>query len=82
MQWCYFLRDGCIAGVRMLPSGLSDEDKIARAPVLFSKRKGPFDGFEIWDCARRQVGGDDGAQHPSCVADGYATIERVLRDLR
>jgi hypothetical protein len=27
MQWCYFLRDGCIAGVQMLPSGLQEEDK-------------------------------------------------------
>jgi hypothetical protein len=24
MQWCYFLRDGCIAGFAMLPSGLPD----------------------------------------------------------
>jgi hypothetical protein len=52
MQWCYFLRDGCIAGVQMLPSGLQDEDKIARAHFLFSKRKGLFDGFEIWDGVR------------------------------
>jgi hypothetical protein len=51
MQWCYFLRDGCIAGVAMLPSGLPDEDKIAKAHIVFSKRKGPFDGFEIWDGA-------------------------------
>jgi hypothetical protein len=34
------------------PSGLSDGDKIARAHILFSKRKGPFDGFEIWDGVR------------------------------
>jgi hypothetical protein len=79
---CYFRRDGHIAGVEILPPGLSDKNAIARAHLLSLKRKGPFDGFEIWDCARRQVGGDDGAQHPSCVADGYATIERVLRDLR
>jgi hypothetical protein len=36
----------------MLPSGLPDEDKTARAHILFSKRKGPFDGFELWDHAR------------------------------
>ena len=52
MKWRYFLRDGCIAGVQMLPSGLPDEDTIARAHILFSKRKGPFDGFEIWDDLR------------------------------
>ena len=51
MQWCYFLRDGCIAGVQM-PLGLSDEDAITRAHTLSSKRKGPFDGFELWDHAR------------------------------
>jgi hypothetical protein len=49
---CYFLRDGHLAGVEMLPLGLSDEDAIARAHTLSSKRKGPFDGFEVWDRAR------------------------------
>jgi hypothetical protein len=43
---CYFLRDGHIAGVEMLPLG-SDEDPIARAHTLSLKRKGPFDGFEV-----------------------------------
>jgi hypothetical protein len=49
---CYFLRDGTVAGVEMLPLGLSDEDAITRAHTLCSKRKGPFDGFEVWDRAR------------------------------
>jgi hypothetical protein len=49
---CYFLRDGHIAGVEMLPLGLSDEDAVMRAHTLSSKRKGPFDGFEVWDHAR------------------------------
>lgn len=49
---CYFLRGGRIAGVEILPLGLSDEDAIARAHTLASKRKGPFDGFEVWDRAR------------------------------
>jgi hypothetical protein len=49
---CYFLRDGHLAGVAMLPLGLADEDAIARAHVLSSKRRGPFDGFEVWDRAR------------------------------
>jgi hypothetical protein len=48
---CYFLRNGRIAGVEILPPELSDEDAIARARTLFSKRKGPFDGFEVWDRA-------------------------------
>ena len=37
---------------RCRPLGLSDEDVIARAHTLSSKRKGPFDGFEVWDHAR------------------------------
>jgi hypothetical protein len=49
---CYFLRDGHIAGVEMLPLGLSDQDAITRAHTLSSKRKGPFDGFEVSDHAR------------------------------
>jgi len=51
-MWCYFLHDGHIAGVEVLPPGLSDEDAIARAHILSSKRKGPFDGYELWDGAR------------------------------
>ena len=45
---CYFLHNGHIAGVEMLPRRLSDKDAIARARVLALKRKGPFDGFEVW----------------------------------
>lgn len=45
---CYFLNDGHIAGVEMLPLGLSDKDAIARAHMLSAKRMGPFDGFEVW----------------------------------
>jgi hypothetical protein len=45
------------AGVEMLPLGLSDEDAVARARTLSSsKRKGPFDGFEVWDHARLVCG--------------------------
>ena len=40
------------AGAEVLPLGLSDEDAIARAYTLASKRKSPFDGFEVWNCAR------------------------------
>ena len=51
-MWCYFLLDGRIAGVEALPSGLSDGDAIAKAHILLSKRRGPFDRFEVWDGAR------------------------------
>ena len=51
-MWCYFFHDGHIAGVEVLPPGLSDEDAVARAHILSSKRKGPIDGYELWDGAR------------------------------
>jgi hypothetical protein len=37
---CFFLCNGHIAGVEML-SGLSDQEAIAKAHTLSSKRKGP-----------------------------------------
>ena len=49
---CYFLRDGHVAGVEMLPFGLSDEGAIARTCTLCSKRKGPLNGLELWDHGR------------------------------
>ena len=49
---CYFLRDGHVAGVEMLPFGLSDEGAIARTRTLCSKRKGPLNGLELWDHGR------------------------------
>ena len=49
---CYFLRDSHIAGVEVLPGGLSDEDAITRAQTLASKRKGPIDSFEVWEGSR------------------------------
>jgi len=49
---CYLLRDGHLAGVEMLPPGLSDGRAVARAHILSSKRKGPLDGFEVWDHGR------------------------------
>ena len=36
----------------MLPAEISDEDAIAMAHKLSAKRKGPIDGFEVWDGAR------------------------------
>jgi hypothetical protein len=48
---CYFLIDGHIAGVEML-TGLSDRDATAKARLLFSERRIPFDGYEVWDQTR------------------------------
>jgi hypothetical protein len=49
---CYFIRDGQVAGVEMLPPGLSDRDAIERARQLSAKRNGRIDAFEVWDGAR------------------------------
>ena len=49
---CYFLRGGQIAGVNMLPRGLSDQDALGRAQTESLKRRGPIDGLEVWDRAR------------------------------
>ena len=49
---CYFLRGGQIAGVNMLPRGLSDQDALGKAETQSLKRRGPIDGLEVWDRAR------------------------------
>ena len=49
---CYFIRNHHVVGVEMLPLGLSDQDAITKAHKLSAKRKGPIDGFEVWDGAR------------------------------
>jgi hypothetical protein len=49
---CYFLRGGQIAGVNMLPRGLSDQDALGRAKTQSLKCKGTTDGLEVWDRAR------------------------------
>ncbi len=48
---CYFLIDGHIAGIEML-TGLSDRDAVTKARLLFSERRIPFDGYEVWDQTR------------------------------
>jgi hypothetical protein len=46
---CYFLRGGQIAGVNMLPRGLSDQDALGRAESQSLKRRGRIDGLEVWE---------------------------------
>lgn len=48
----YFLRGGRIAGVEMLPLGLSDHDAVARAHTLSSKGKGGIRWLRGLDGAR------------------------------
>src|SRR5271155_1520942 len=76
---CYFLRDGHIAGVEMLPLGLSDEDAIARAHTLSSKRKGRFDGFEVWDHGRF-VFRPPPSRQAACAASPWARQPRLTDD--
>jgi hypothetical protein len=70
---CYFLRDGHVAGVDMLPLGVSDEDAIARAHVLLSKRRGLFDGLEVWDRGRAVY------RHPNPGGEMLAPISRMCQ---
>ena len=70
---CYLLRDGHLAGVEMLPPGLSDGHAVARAQILSSKRKGPLDGLEVWDRGRAVF------RHPDPYAEMLAPISRACQ---
>ena len=48
---CYFMRRGHIVDVEVL-SGLSDEEAIAKARLLFSEHEDRIEGFEVWDRTR------------------------------
>ena len=61
---CYFLRDNRLAGVEVLPAGLSDEEAIARAHTLSAKRKGTFDGIEVWEGRRFVFRGTASSEPP------------------
>jgi hypothetical protein len=62
---CYFMRDGHIASVELLDVN-SDEEAIEKSKALFEERKSKFDGFEVWDRARKI------AEGPLREDDGYA----------
>lgn len=49
---CYFMRKGHIGAVEMLEPG-SDESLIQQARNHFERYKETFEGFEVWDHARR-----------------------------
>jgi hypothetical protein len=49
---CYFMRDGHIAAVELLDVK-SDEEAVEKCKALFEERKPKFEGFEVWDCARK-----------------------------
>jgi hypothetical protein len=51
---CFFIRGGDVVAAEEL-TGLSDEEAIAKAHVLFSERKNLFEGFEVWDLARKLI---------------------------
>jgi len=48
---CYFMRDGHIAAIELVPD-TSDEAAINRAMTLFEEHRKEFDGFEVWDRAQ------------------------------
>jgi hypothetical protein len=61
---CFFVRAGHIAAVETLDVK-SDEEAIEKSKALFEERKAEFEGFEVWDGARKL------AVEPSRNADGY-----------
>jgi hypothetical protein len=48
---CFFFRNGHVVAVELL-AGLLDQDAMAKANSLFSRRSAQFEGFEIWERAR------------------------------
>ena len=71
---CYFLIDGHIAGIEMM-TGLSDRDAVTKARLLFSERRIPFDGYEVWDQTRFVF------RHPNLYAERRER-QRPLTDAR
>jgi hypothetical protein len=63
---CYFMRGGHIAGVELLDVK-SDEEAIEKCVALFEERKSRFEGFEVWDRARKIAEGPP----PPRANDGY-----------
>lgn len=62
---CYFMRGGHIAAVEIL-NVKSDEEAVEKCKGLFEERKSKFEGFEVWDRARKVAAG------PPREDDGYA----------
>ena len=75
---CYFLRGGRIVAVEEL-TGLSDEEAIAKAQVLFSESEVPVGAFEVWDQTRVVVRHPRIAQEPECAGGGPARMEGEAR---
>jgi hypothetical protein len=49
---CFFLKNGHVVGVEMLP-GLSDQEAIAKSyELFFDAPRRRYDGFEVWQMSR------------------------------
>jgi hypothetical protein len=64
-MYCFFMRAGHIADLSTSMTGLSDQDAIAKAHLLFLERGAGFDGFEVWDRARMVI------RHPCPSAEKH-----------
>jgi len=51
---CFFIRGGYVVAAEELTE-VSDEEAVAKAHVLFAERKDLFEGFEVWDLARKLI---------------------------
>ena len=56
-------------------AGLSDEQAIAKAHVLFSERKHTFQGFELWNRTRVII------RHPEAVVSNNVAVWPLHKDL-
>ena len=75
---CYFLRGGHIVAVEEL-TGLSDEDAIAKAQVLFSESEIPVGAFEVWDQTGVIIRHPPIAQEVAQAGGGPAAMEGEAR---
>ena len=75
---CYFLRSGHIVAVEEL-AGLSDEEAIVKAQILFSESKIPVGAFEVWDQTRVIITHPPIAQEPAWAGGGPGAMEGEAR---
>lgn len=75
---CYFLRGGHIVAVEEL-TGLSDNEVIVKAQVLFSESEVRVGAFEVWDQTRVIVRHPPIAHEPARAGGGVPAMEGEAR---
>ena len=60
---CCFVKDARIVAVEELIPGLSVDEAIESARIIFDNRASPYDGIEVWSLTR-MLYKQDGVSHP------------------